>query len=232
MLDCDGAGGSGWRGAGCWAPAGAWAVLAGAWAGGREVGRQPGAARRAAAAGPAWCRRPRARSQRSWRRGWCGWWCHGRGCRRPRCPARPGSPGSSPCPRACWPAPRGRGRRAGRRRWTDPGRSWMRFLVISSGSGGTSPMIPDAGAGNDPAPPTSPQMRPGPPQFVVGPALTCGERGAQTPRNRLIASRCWDRSSSSRTPRPSSGARQSTPTLPWWAFLCTSRAAWPTSPRP
>ncbi len=55
--------------------------------------------------------------------------------------------------------------------------------------------------------------------------------GAQTPRKRLIASRCCARISSSRTPRPSSGARQRTPTLPWWVLWWTSSAAWPTSSR-
>src|SRR5215212_7134265 len=48
-------------------------------------------------------------------------------------------------------------------------------------------------------------------------------------RKRLIASRCWARFSGLRTPSPSSGARVSTPTLPWWALRWTSRAAWPTS---
>ena len=52
---------------------------------------------------------------------------------------------------------------------------------------------------------------------------------AQMPRNRLIASMCWARNSSSRTPRPSSGASASTPTLPWCLLWCTSSAAWPTS---
>ena len=51
----------------------------------------------------------------------------------------------------------------------------------------------------------------------------------QTPRNRLMASRCFSRLSRSRTPRPSSGARVSTPTLPWCRLRCTSEAACPTS---
>ena len=46
-----------------------------------------------------------------------------------------------------------------------------------------------------------------------------GARPAQTPRKRLMASTCLARSSGLRTPRPSAGARQSTPTLPWWALL-------------
>ncbi len=41
-------------------------------------------------------------------------------------------------------------------------------------------------------------------------------------RNRLIASRCLARSCASRTPRPSSGARHSTPTLPWCRLRWTS----------
>ncbi len=51
----------------------------------------------------------------------------------------------------------------------------------------------------------------------------------QIPRNLLIASRCLARLASSRTPRPSSGARHSTPTLPWWRLRCTSWAACPVS---
>ncbi len=48
-------------------------------------------------------------------------------------------------------------------------------------------------------------------------------------RNALMLSRCRARLSWSRTPRPSSGARHSTPTLPWCALRCTSSAAWPVS---
>src|SRR5690349_13530783 len=48
------------------------------------------------------------------------------------------------------------------------------------------------------------------------------EDGAHTPRKRLLASRWVARSAVSRTPRPSSGARHSTPTLPWCRLRCTS----------
>ena len=47
-------------------------------------------------------------------------------------------------------------------------------------------------------------------------------RGSTASRKRLIASRCLARSSGSRTPSPSSGARHSTPTLPWCRLRCTS----------
>ena len=56
-----------------------------------------------------------------------------------------------------------------------------------------------------------------------------GELPGQTPRKRLIACSWVALSSALRTPSPSSGARQSTPTLPWWALRCTSSAAWPVS---
>ena len=65
----------------------------------------------------------------------------------------------------------------------------------------------------------------------AGADVTVVTSRTQTPRKALIWSRCLARSSSLRTPRPSSGARQSTPTLPWWALRCTSSAAWPTSSR-
>jgi hypothetical protein len=41
-------------------------------------------------------------------------------------------------------------------------------------------------------------------------------------RKRLMASMCRVRSSSSRTPSPSPGARHRTPTLPWWRLRWTS----------
>ena len=86
-----------------------------------------------------------------------------------------------------------------RRRWTRPGRWLMGW-----------PSLHDRPRNVRPAAAT----RPG--------SGAAGGPGAQTPRNRLIASRCAARSSASRTPRPSSGARQSTPTLPWWRLWCTS----------
>src|SRR4051794_39160753 len=61
---------------------------------------------------------------------------------------------------------------------------------------------------------------------LIGPRVL---RMGHAPRKRLMASRCWARFSGSRTPSPSSGARVSTPTLPWWALWWTSYAAWPTS---
>ena len=69
--------------------------------------------------------------------------------------------------------------------------------------------------------------QPAPPSGLSG--LSSRAVPDHTPRKRLIESRWRERISSSRTPSPSSGARQSTPTLPWWALWCTSRAAWPTS---
>ena len=48
-------------------------------------------------------------------------------------------------------------------------------------------------------------------------------------RKRVMPERCCKRSSSSSTPSPSPPARQSTPTLPRWAFSCTSSQACPAS---
>ena len=69
-------------------------------------------------------------------------------------------------------------------------------------------------------------------RHAVGPAVAARIRTGDpgyTSRKRLIASRCSARKScaSGATPRPASGARHSTPTLPWWRFRWTSYAAWP-----
>ncbi len=73
-----------------------------------------------------------------------------------------------------------------------------------------------------------PGVRPHQPRTIL---LTLSHVWYHTFRKRLMASMCWARISSSRTPMPSSGARHSTPTLPWWRLRWTSYAAWPVSAR-
>jgi glycosyltransferase involved in cell wall biosynthesis len=80
----------------------------------------------------------------------------------------------------------------------------------------------DARAGPGPGPPAGSRREPA---RGVGRTVPF----VQTPRKRLIAVRCWARLSGLRTPRPSVGARVSTPTLPACRLWCTSWAAWPTS---
>ena len=97
-----------------------------------------------------------------------------------------------------------------RRRWTDLGRS-SRRSSFSWGSVAATHTVRSAAG-----------ITPG------AERRHCGTRRSD-PAEAVDRVDVLARSSSSRTPRPSSGARQSTPTLPWWVFWWTSRAAWPTS---
>ena len=110
-----------------------------------------------------------------------------------------------------------------RRRWTGPGRSWCGHPPGTSMCGSS---LADASETTS-TPCDARRSRAG--LRHADADLEPERERSQTPRNALIASRCRARISSSRTPRPSSGARQSTPTLPWWRLWWTSSAAWPTS---